>query len=83
MAATSTRTAPFILEETYVRQDAHGRYSLNDLHAAAGGEARHRPNYWLDHQQTRALVGELKPALRLKLPEFRQFCRRAPRAPFR
>ncbi|WAC70819.1 KilA-N domain-containing protein [Roseateles sp. SL47] len=59
MAATPSRTAPFILEETYVRQDAHGRYSLNDLHAAAGGEKRHQPTDWLRLEQTQALIAEL------------------------
>ena len=37
MATTLARFAPFILDDTYVRQDEHGRYSLNDLHQAAGG----------------------------------------------
>jgi anti-repressor protein len=30
-----------------IRQDAEGRYSLNDLHRSAGGEARHQPANWL------------------------------------
>lgn len=42
-----------------VRQDAEGRYSLNDLHKAAGKEKRHSPNYFLSSQQTADLVGLL------------------------
>lgn len=42
-----------------IRRDDAGRYSLNDLHVAAGGEKRHGPGYWLSNQQTRDLVDEL------------------------
>lgn len=56
---TLTKPAPFILDETYVRQDAQGRYSLNDLHQAAGGEERDKPSNWLRLDQTQALIGEL------------------------
>jgi hypothetical protein len=39
--------------------DAEGRYCLNDLHRAAGGEKRHQPSDWLRLQQTQDLVAEL------------------------
>lgn len=42
-----------------VRQDSEGRYSLNDLHKAAGKEKKHSPNYFLSNQQTTDLVGLL------------------------
>ncbi len=42
-----------------VRQDDVGRFSLNDLHKAAGGEARHRPSIWLVNQHTSELIEEL------------------------
>lgn len=42
-----------------VRQDAQGRYCLNDLHKAAGGEDRHGPSYWTETQQTKDLVAEI------------------------
>lgn len=42
-----------------VRQDETGRYLLNDLHRAAGGENRHRPKYFLGSQQTQELIEEL------------------------
>lgn len=41
---------------------ADGRYCLNDLHRAAGGEKRHGPSYWLANAQTRALIDEMATA---------------------
>lgn len=42
-----------------IKQDAEGRYCLNDLHKAAGKEKRHAPGYWLAIQQTGELAAEL------------------------
>ncbi|NMG64392.1 DNA-binding protein [Azoarcus indigens] len=42
-----------------IRADAEGRYCLNDLHRAAGGEKRHQPSDWLRIQQTQDLIAEL------------------------
>jgi hypothetical protein len=39
--------------------DVDGRYCLNDLHKAAGGERRHGPSLWLENQQAKELVAEL------------------------
>lgn len=39
-----------------IRQDFDGRFRINDLHKAAGGEKRHSPNYWLENQQASDLV---------------------------
>jgi len=43
----------------HIRQDAQGRYCLNDLHRAAGGQKRHQPSNWLQLQQTVELISEL------------------------
>lgn len=43
-----------------VRRDAAGRYSLNDLHRAAGGANKHRPSLWVENQQTRQLAETLE-----------------------
>lgn len=59
MASQMARAIPFILEDTYVRQDAQGRFSLNDLHQAAGGDKRHQPSDWLRLEQTQAVIAEL------------------------
>lgn len=46
--------------DVVVQQDAHGRYSLNDFHRAAGGEARHQPAQFLRIGPTQALIRELE-----------------------
>lgn len=45
--------------ETGIRQDAQGRFCLNDLHRAAGGAKRHAPNEWVRIKHTRELAQEL------------------------
>lgn len=48
-----------VIANTEIRQDAEGRYCLNDLHKASGGEKRHGPSYWLANAQTKELLAEL------------------------
>lgn len=48
-----------IIGNAKIRMDAEGRYSLNDLHKAAGGEVRHKPSEWASNQQTKELAQEL------------------------
>lgn len=43
-----------------IRQDAQGRYCLNDLHAAAGGTPHHRPSKWLATKQAQGLISALE-----------------------
>lgn len=49
-----------IIANTYIGQDAQGRFCLNDLHHAAGGDNKKRPSLWIDNQQTLALIDELQ-----------------------
>ncbi|MEO1767678.1 KilA-N domain-containing protein [Thiobacter aerophilum] len=51
-----------VIASTPIRQDDAGRFCLNDLHKAAGGENRHRPSLWLENQQTQELVEEIAKA---------------------
>ncbi len=44
---------------TNVRHDSEGRYCLNDLHKAAGGEKKHQPSDFLRLTSTCALIREL------------------------
>lgn len=48
------------LDGFVIRQDANGRFCLNDLHRASGGEKRHGPSYWLHNSQTQDLIRELE-----------------------
>lgn len=43
-----------------VRQDAEGRFCLNDLHRAAGGERRHDTREFLSREATKELIAELE-----------------------
>ncbi|MFQ6572883.1 KilA-N domain-containing protein [Pseudomonas sp. UM16] len=43
-----------------VKQDTEGRYCLNDVHKAAGGEERHKPAHWSSNDSTQNLVELLK-----------------------
>lgn len=45
---------------TSIRQDAEGRYCLNDCHRAAGGDNAKRPSLWAENAQTKALIVELE-----------------------
>lgn len=51
--------ADLIIAGHGIRRDDAGRYSLNDLHRAAGGASRHQPTFWLRNAQTEDLVAEL------------------------
>jgi hypothetical protein len=48
--------------QTPIRRDADGRYCLNDLHRAAGGEERHAPWRFIRLETTEELVAEISKA---------------------
>jgi hypothetical protein len=58
----TTQGAPAALAISHIaiRQDADGRFSLNDLHKASGDQAKHKPSEWLRNQQAKDLIAELE-----------------------
>ncbi|PHM61174.1 KilA-N domain-containing protein [Xenorhabdus ishibashii] len=52
-------TNQIIISDITIHQDSHGRYSLNDLHTASGGEQKNKPVHWLDTQHTNDLIEEI------------------------
>lgn len=52
-----------VIANTSIDQDESGRFCLNDLHRASGGERRHGPALWMENQQTKELVDALAQEL--------------------
>lgn len=46
-----------------ITTDEQGRYNLNALHKASGGEKKNNPSYWLSLQGTQELILELEQQL--------------------
>ncbi len=51
--------ADLVVADLTIKQDSEGRYCLNDLHRAAGGERRHEPLNWRNIETYKALEKEL------------------------
>lgn len=52
-------TASLAILGTTIRQDAEGRFCLNDCHKAAGGDAAKKPANFLRLDTTKALIAEI------------------------
>lgn len=48
-----------VIDSIAICQDSEGRFCLNDLHKAAGGEKAHQPSDFLRQQKTQELITEL------------------------
>lgn len=48
-----------IVADVAIRKDNEGRYCLNDLHRAAGGDPKHYPKQWLRYDKAQELIDEL------------------------
>lgn len=55
-----------IVSSVNIRQDSEGRFRLNDLHKAAGGESKHQPAFWLRSNQTQELIDEITNSANLQ-----------------
>lgn len=49
-----------VIDSIAIRQDEEGRFCLNDLHKAAGGERRYEPLNWRNTDSYKELVAELE-----------------------
>ncbi|BCZ76145.1 DNA-binding protein, KilA-N domain [Komagataeibacter phage phiKX2] len=58
----TTHNTSLTILSTAIRQDAEGRFCLNDCHKAAGGDAAKRPGEWMRNEQTQALIAEMTDA---------------------
>lgn len=47
------------IDGALIRQDKQGRFCLNDLHKASGGDVKNKPSNFLQNEKTRELVEEL------------------------
>lgn len=55
----STGLTAITIDSISIKQDAEGRFCLNDFHKASGGAVRHRPAEWLKLSSTAELAEEL------------------------
>lgn len=62
-AVPASSNLPLIVADVEIRRDAQGRYCLNDLHRASGGEGRHSPNRWLRTDGCKSLISLLTPKM--------------------
>lgn len=51
---------PLMIGEFTIRQDDEGRYCINDLHKASGGQEKHKPFNFMRNRQTKDLISEIE-----------------------
>lgn len=56
------------IADTLIRQDAAGRYCLNDLHKAAGSNQKHQPGFFMRRKSTSALIAEIVASANSQTP---------------
>ncbi|WP_438391110.1 phage antirepressor KilAC domain-containing protein [Caballeronia sp. DA-9] len=48
-----------VISDIAIRRDADGRYCVNDLHRASGGDVNGQPAFWLRNAQTQGLIAAI------------------------
>lgn len=61
--AQTQNTLSLVIGDLTILQDEESRYSLKDLHNAAGGAAKHAPSRWVRSQQAIELIQVLEAEL--------------------
>lgn len=64
---TNINHQQLVIANIHIKQDADGRYCLNDFHKAAGSEARHKPSNFLRIEQTKELIEEIEQGSDMRL----------------
>ncbi|MCL7941235.1 KilA-N domain-containing protein [Halomonas sp. ATCH28] len=59
-SSTSTASVHPVIAGHEITTDERGRFNLNAIHRAGGGEGRKRPSMWIQNQQTKELIQELE-----------------------
>lgn len=72
MNTLTKHNAP-VIAGVEITTDAEGRFNLNALHKASGGDNGKRPSLWLANKQVQELIGELEANL-LKNKQSKNFC---------
>lgn len=55
-----SNTQVITIDTITIKQDSEGRYCLNDLHKAAGGNSNHQPALFLRLYSTQELIDEIE-----------------------
>lgn len=64
----TSNTTTLTIASTKIRQDAEGRFCLNDCHRASGGNPKDAPAQWLRAAKTKELIGELGACAEMHTP---------------
>lgn len=67
-AVTSQPPTAITVAGTTIKQDAQGRYCLNDLHKASGGAKADQPAFFMRRKETSELIEEIGASANSQTP---------------